>query len=229
MNIKYKRIVSAARKRKGNAEKEKQLLNDSLPKYQIMLPDGDEIKNIEDLFPDSKNNFNDFILEIGFGAGENIVFNALNNPNKAFIGCEVFDGGVVSLIKELSVNNIENVRIWHNDALELITRLPENSLSLVYILHPDPWPKTRHHKRRLINEQFLKLLAAKIMQNGKLLIITDHADYAKAINEVIKQVGNLYQIEEKDFPPITKTKYRLKADQLNIESKYFCLIKPSYN
>ncbi len=225
MTVKYKRIVSAARKRKGNAEKEKQLLNELLPKYQIIAPEGDEIKKIEDIFPGSENRFNNFVLEIGFGAGENIVFNASNNPDKAFIGCEVFDGGVVSLLKELSVNNIENVRVWHNDALELITRLPENSLSLVYILHPDPWPKTRHHKRRLINEEFLKLLAAKIVKDGKILMITDHSDYAKAINEVVKQVGDLYKIETKDFPPITKTKYRIKADQLNIESKYFCLIK----
>lgn len=223
MTIKYKRIVSAARKRKGNAEKERQLLEELLPKHQIIIPEHEKINNIENLFPSNK--FSQFILEIGFGSGENIIFNAVNNPNNAFIGCEVFAGGVLSLIKDLDSKNIENVKIWYDDALELINKLPNNSLNLVYILHPDPWPKTRHHKRRLINKDLLMLLANKIVKNGIILIITDHADYAQAIAEVTKQVGNFYRMETKDFPPITKTKYRLKADQLNIESKYFCLVK----
>lgn len=169
--------------------------------------------------------FNKYILEVGFGSGENILDRAINNPKNAYIGCEVFTGGVVKLLKDIEDNQVKNIRIWHADAVELIMRLPLNSLNLVYILHPDPWPKQRHKKRRLINPEFLKLIASRMIPNGDLLIITDHEDYAKHINTVIKAVEDIFMRKTEDYPAITKTKYRLKAEANGIIPEYFYLVK----
>jgi tRNA (guanine-N7-)-methyltransferase len=226
----YKRIVSLARKRTRNPEKERQFLEENLPKYSAVIPeDGGMLAKIDDIFFNTTQTFTSYVLEIGFGTGENLVFNAKNFPEKAFIGCEVFTGGVVALLKQMEEQQISNIRIWADDAAELIARIPNNSLSLIYILHPDPWPKKRHHKRRLICKEFLLQLEKKLKQDGEILIITDHAEYAEAIDEEIKQVLEYYDIKNDNFPPITKTKYRLKADQQGIESKYFYLVKKLTN
>lgn len=225
MNLKFKRIVSLARKRSKNITKEKEVLESLMPQYSVIVPeDGGAVQDIQDIFFKS-NKFLGYVLEIGFGSGENILFNAKNNPELGYIGCEVFTSGVVTLLKDIEKEQISNIRIWHDDALELIPRLPNNSLKLVYILHPDPWPKRRHNNRRLINEEFLKLLATKLKNNGQILIITDHQDYAQAINKAIQEVKDIFEKKENNYPPITKTKYRLKADALGHESKYFLLEK----
>ena len=169
--------------------------------------------------------YNSYVLEIGFGSGENILNLAKNNPDTGFIACEVFAGGVAKLLEDMQALEINNIRIWHDDALELIPRLPLNSLSLIYILHPDPWPKRRHHDRRLVNAENLKLLASKMLVGAKLLIITDHENYAQHIARVIPKVADLFDLEFDDYPEIVKTKYRLKAEAKGIESKYFCLVK----
>ena len=229
MTLGFKRIVSQARKRSSNPQKEKKILNELLHKYAAIVPeDGGVIEKLADIFFNSAaKKYNSYVLEIGFGSGENILFNSQLTPNMGYIGCEVFTAGVVDLIEGLEDNNISNVRIWHDDALDLITRLPLNSLGLVYILHPDPWPKRRHNKRRLINIEFLSFLHTKMAPNGKLLIITDHEDYANHIESAVNEVTNLFDLKFDNYPSITKTKYRLKADSLGHESKYFYLVKKS--
>ncbi len=169
--------------------------------------------------------YNSYVLEIGFGSGENILNLAKNNPDTGFIACEVFAGGVAKLLEDIQASEISNIRIWHDDALELIPRLSLNSLSLIYILHPDPWPKRKHHNRRLVNAENLKLLASKMLKGGKLLIITDHAEYAQHIARVVPAVADLFDLEFDNYPEIVKTKYRLKAEAKGIESKYFCLVR----
>lgn len=222
----FKRIVSLARKRSKNPEKEAKLLKELLPKFAAIVPeDGGVIEKISDVFFNSGIKYESFVLEIGFGSGENILFNAKNNPDLGYIGCEVFTGGVVTLLEDIEENKLTNIRIWHDDALELISRFPLNSLKLVYILHPDPWPKQRHKKRRLINAEFLKLLATKMVQGAEVLMITDHEDYASSIALSVEEVMDIFTPKFDDYPTITKTKYRLKADNLGVESKYFCLAK----
>lgn len=225
MNLKFKRIVSLARKRSKNSVKEKEILENLMPKYSVIVPeDGGAVKEIQDVFF-NQSKFFEYVLEIGFGSGENILFNAKNNPELGYVGCEVFTSGVVTLLQDMKEEQISNIRIWHDDALELLPRLPNNSLKLVYILHPDPWPKRRHNNRRLINPEFLRLLATKLEQNGQVLMITDHQDYAQAIDKTIEQVKDIFIVKQDNYPPITKTKYRLKADALGHESKYFLLEK----
>ncbi|MEK6734141.1 MAG: tRNA (guanosine(46)-N7)-methyltransferase TrmB [Pseudomonadota bacterium] len=226
----FKRIVSLARKRSKNLPQETKYLQENLPNYAAIIPeDGGMLGKISDIFHNEKRPYDKYVLEIGFGSGENILFNAINNPDYAYIGCEVFKAGAIKLLKDIKENNVNNIRIWNDDALELIMRLPNDSLDLVYILHPDPWPKRKHHNRRLINVDFLKLIASKMKNNAEILMITDHQDYARSIAKTILEVMDLFSQKNSDYPPITKTKYRLKADSLGHESKYFYLVRIGIN
>lgn len=227
--LNFKRIVSLARKRSKNPEREQRVVEELLPKGGgVILPeDGGALEKVSDLFFGDKNisKYKNYALEIGFGSGENILAMAKKNPNTAWVGCEVFRGGVVKLLEDMEENDQRNIRIWFDDALELIQRLPNACLDLIYILHPDPWPKRKHNKRRLINEEFLKLLASKMKNNSRLLMITDHADYAQHVEEAVGSVTDLFERKFSDYPEIVKTKYRLKAEAQGFESKYFYLLK----
>lgn len=116
-------------------------------------------------------------LEIGFGAGEHLAMQARAHPNAQFIGCEPFMNGVGHLLQEIDAHNLKNIRIWPNDARELIAALPDACLDAAYILFPDPWPKSRHHKRRLIQPEFIESLARILKPGSTLLLATDHTDY----------------------------------------------------
>lgn len=225
----FKRIVSFARKRSSNPKKEAEVLQELLPKFAAIVPeDGGILGRINDVFikpSEASRKYKSYTMEIGFGSGENIISSAKKNPEVGYIGCEVFTGGVVKLLKGMTQENLENIRIWHADALELIERLPNNSLNFVYILHPDPWPKKKHNKRRLIKGEFLKLLATKMADKAELLIVTDHEDYAGWINDVMPEIDSIFKRNFDNYPEIVKTKYRLKAEAKGFDCEYFYLIK----
>jgi tRNA (guanine-N7-)-methyltransferase len=225
MTLNYKRIVSFARKRSGNPKREAEILHQLLPKYAALThEDGGPLIKISECFG-VDGVYDSYAMEIGFGSGENLLHIAKQSPRIGFIGCEVFTAGAVKLLKDLEDNNINNVRIWHDDALDLLVRLPNESLDLLYILHPDPWPKTRHNKRRLINENFLRFIVTKISNAGKVFMVTDHQDYANHINKVLLEVQDIYDISRTDFPEFIKTKYRLKAEAQGVESHHYLLVK----
>lgn len=119
------------------------------------------------------------VLEIGFGGGEHLVAQALARPDQRFIGVEPFTNGVASCLRHIEEANVKNVRLHMGDAREVIARLPAASLDLVYILFPDPWPKARHHKRRLIQPAFLGELARVMKPGAEVRFATDWADYAE--------------------------------------------------
>lgn len=217
MENNFKRIVSQARKRVKNRHKQLSFLEESLPPFQIKAIEA--IASIAEVF---NKPYSSYTLEIGFGDGDNLINAALSKETSGHIGCEVFTAGVVDTIKKIQIHNISNIKIWHDDAAKLIELLPDNSLDLVYILHPDPWPKQRHKKRRLITKGFLEAIAKKMAPCSKLLIITDHKDYAEQIEENVNLTNYIFDAID-DFPPIVKTKYRIKADALGIKSQYFCL------
>jgi len=120
----------------------------------------------------------ELVLEIGFGGGEHLVAQAAANPNAKFIGVEPFLNGVASCLRHIEEANAQNVRLHNGDARDVIARLPDASLDRVYILFPDPWPKTRHHKRRLIQAEFLRELARVMKPGAELRFATDWANYA---------------------------------------------------
>jgi tRNA (guanine-N7-)-methyltransferase len=116
-------------------------------------------------------------LEIGFGGGEHLAAQAAANPQAGLIGCEPFVNGVVSLLGHVSERGLRNVRIWQGDARTLVARLPDASIRRAFILFPDPWPKARHHKRRLIAPAFLDALARVLAPGAELRVATDDMDY----------------------------------------------------
>ncbi|MEZ5994360.1 MAG: tRNA (guanosine(46)-N7)-methyltransferase TrmB [Hyphomonadaceae bacterium] len=118
------------------------------------------------------------VLEIGFGGGEHLVAQAQARPDARFIGVEPFVNGVASCLRHIEESGVTNVRLHMGDARDVLARLPDASLDLVYILFPDPWPKARHHKRRLIQPAVLERLARVLKPGGEVRFATDWANYA---------------------------------------------------
>jgi tRNA (guanine-N7-)-methyltransferase len=116
-------------------------------------------------------------LEIGFGAGEHLAAQAEAHPATGFLGCEVFENGVARLIAEIERRRLANIRIFPDDARALLDALAPASLDRVFILFPDPWPKTRHHKRRLVSTATLDRLATLMRPGAELRLATDDRDY----------------------------------------------------
>jgi tRNA (guanine-N7-)-methyltransferase len=117
-------------------------------------------------------------LEIGFGFGDFIFEKAKKNPEKFFFGCEPHLNGVVNLLAKLEQEPLANVAISLEDSRLLLAKFPENFFDEIYILFPDPWPKSKHFKRRLLTTEFFdKILSPKIKSGGKLVIATDHDSY----------------------------------------------------
>ncbi len=118
-------------------------------------------------------------LEIGFGAGEHLAHQAKADPAVGFIGCEVFVNGIAALLARVKADNLGNVRVLDDDIRLLFGRLPEASLDRVVALFPDPWPKIRHHRRRLIQQESLDEFARVLKGGGELRFATDHMEYAR--------------------------------------------------
>ena len=118
-------------------------------------------------------------LEIGFGKGEHLAVLAAANPQVGFIGCEPFLNGIAGALVEIDARGLGNVRLHMGDALEVLERLPDASLSRAFLLHPDPWPKARHAKRRFANPGPLDLLAARLAPGAEFRLGTDHPVYLR--------------------------------------------------
>lgn len=118
-------------------------------------------------------------FEIGFGGGEHMAFRADMLPDHGFIGCEPFVNGVAQALTHVRDGVLANVRLHMGDALDVLSRIPDGSLSFVYLLHPDPWPKARHAKRRMMNDGPVDMIAAKLKPGGEFRFGTDHAVYLR--------------------------------------------------
>ena len=128
------------------------------------------------------------IVEIGFGMGEATAAIAQSLNDKNFIGIEVHTPGVGALLKLIGEKNISNLRIIQHDAVEVLTNMiADDSLAALHIFFPDPWPKKRHHKRRLIQPEFVKLLVQKLTAGGYVHLATDWEDYAHHMLNVFGQ------------------------------------------
>lgn len=130
------------------------------------------------------------VFEIGFGNGDTLVQQALENPALNFVGVEVHEPGVGHCLLKAEQAALENLKLIRHDAIEVLqSQVPPASLHRVNIYFPDPWPKKRHHKRRLIQPAFLALLHSRLETNGALHIATDWANYAEHIDEVVVDSG----------------------------------------
>src|SRR5579864_9243447 len=116
-------------------------------------------------------------FEIGFGSGEHLIDRADMLPDHGFIGAEPFLNGVAAALGHIRDRHLANVRLWRGDALEVLRRLPEGALSFLYLLHPDPWPKSRHAKRRMVNDGPIDLFASRLKPGGEFRLSTDDPTY----------------------------------------------------
>lgn len=126
------------------------------------------------------------ILEIGCGMGETTAAIAAAHPQNDYLGIEVHTPGVGSLLKEIALRELTNLRVIQHDAVEVVRHmLPEASLAGIHIYFPDPWPKKRHHKRRLVQPPFVALLASRLAPGGYIHCATDWEEYAQQMLEVL--------------------------------------------
>lgn len=150
---------------------QREVVDTLLPEVEIKL---DGALDPKTLFPEAKR----IVIEIGYGGGEHLARKAAEEPETGFIGCEVFTGGIGKMVQAMHAADLTNVRLFTDDALKLLMQLPEASVDAVYLLYPDPWPKTRHHKRRFVSPTTLAELARVIRPGGTFHFATDIEDYA---------------------------------------------------
>lgn len=162
-------------------------------------------------------NFEKFAIEIGSGYGDTIIHLAKQNPQTLFLACEVYRDALYSIFKRIEENNLQNVRVFSQDARPFLNTFPSGFASASYLLFPDPWPKARHHKRRIINQLFFEEQARILKENSMLFITTDSDSYKQHIAvEILHQKKFKWHAKtESDFtkPPTwwTQTKFQTKA------------------
>ncbi|MCR9224743.1 MAG: tRNA (guanosine(46)-N7)-methyltransferase TrmB [Hyphomonas sp.] len=149
------------------------LMDEVLPKLRVPIAEGSSL-DPRTLFEDAS----EIWLEIGFGGGEHVSGQAEANPSVGILASEVFFEGIAKLLGQVADSKLENVRIWPEDAREMVDGLAENSIDRAFILFPDPWPKARHQKRRIIQPDFLDALARVMKPGARVRFATDVRSYA---------------------------------------------------
>lgn len=197
------------------------LVENLLPK--IAVPDEGEI-TAKRLFGEDRP----LHFEIGFGGGEHMAARADLLPDHGFIGCEPFVNGVAQALSHVARGTLANVRIRHGDALEVLRRIPDGALSFAYLLHPDPWPKARHAKRRMMNDGPVDMIAAKLKPGGEFRFGTDHPVYLRHALMVMQRHRHQFEwlVEgPQDFlnrpGGWSETRYEAKARRQGHEVWYF--------
>lgn len=171
------------------------------------------------------------VLEIGFGNGETLVQQAIENPHTNFIGIEVHAPGVGHCLLRARDAGIDNLRLMNHDAIEVLShQIPCDSLSRVNLYFPDPWPKKRHHKRRIVQPDFLHLVADRLQISGTLHVATDWADYAEHINEVLSRSDRFTCTEHREHAgdrPLDRpgTKFEQRGLKKGHRIHDWCLLK----
>ncbi|MEE8294323.1 MAG: tRNA (guanosine(46)-N7)-methyltransferase TrmB [Sphingomonadales bacterium] len=209
--------------------RKRRLLEEVLPKVSI-APDDFSKKPLDPLnlfdFPPKET-----WLEIGFGKGEHLAAQARANPDVGFIGCEPFINGVAGLVTKIYEEGLKNIRILADDARPLIDALPDKSIARVFLLHPDPWPKTRHARRRFVSPPNLDRLARIMKKGAELRIGTDHPVYK---TWTMRQMQNRpdfnwtarrasdWQTQPEDWPD---TRYQAKAHASEVKCAYFTFLR----
>jgi tRNA (guanine-N7-)-methyltransferase len=204
-------------------------LEDLLPRLAVTLPPAGDLLDPAQLFP---RPMDDIWLEIGFGGGEHLAAQAVAHPGIGFIGCEVFLNGIASLLGHLDNQGSDdsagsNVRIYPEDARDLLMRLPDHCLGRLFLLFPDPWPKARHARRRFVNQANLDLLARLLKPGAELRIGSDDPTYigwalAHASNHPaftwLASTAADWQQRPADWPP---SRYEQKAIRQGRQPAYF--------
>jgi tRNA (guanine-N7-)-methyltransferase len=185
---------------------------------------------LQNIFPDYKA---PLWFELGFGGGEHLAAQALANPHVNFIGCEPYVNGMSTLLVMVDTHKLINIRLFHDDARLLLEKMPDASIERLFILFPDPWPKNRHHKRRIISQSSLELFHRKLKPAGLMRIATDHVDYCSWILEQCLAFGKFKWTAQcsADWttqpPDWVRTRYQAKAEAEGRNATFLDWIKAS--
>jgi len=205
----FRPIRSFVRREGRLTPAQERALNELLPRYQIQS-DSSALD-----FGEIFGNQNPVVMEIGFGNGKLLAEQASRHPDYNFIGLEVHRPGVGRLLQQLEKQAISNVRIMSHDAVEVLsTQINPGSLAAIWLFFPDPWPKKRHHKRRIVNNRFLDLTANSLQADGILHMATDWQDYAQHMHSAItdhQQLSLTQKPELRGYPfirPLTHFEQR---------------------
>ena len=170
-------------------------------------------------------------LEIGFGGGEHLVAEAGARPQTGFIGCEPYVNGMAKILAQIEREGLQNLRLFAGDAAELLAWLPPRSLSRVDLIHPDPWPKRRHWKRRFVQDQSVAALARLLQPGGEFRFVSDIDDYcAWTLTHVGRADGFTWLAESADdwrlpWRDFTLTRYGRKAEREGRRSTYLRFLR----
>lgn len=189
-------------KRKGRITKKQTHSLSSLSEFSVK-----SIQEVEDF----SKHFDKCYLEIGFGNAENIIFQAINNPSYLFIGSEVYMSGIGTLISSIKENNIKNIKIFSDDIRLLLDQSPKKVFDSVIIICPDPWPKEKHHKRRLINKSFLEMAHDFMKDDSNIYISTDWENYAESISELFVKNKLFKPSSNKSFQKDSLSKFERRG------------------
>ncbi len=171
-----------------------------------------EINSFDDILL-AEEGFSRLVLEIGFGNGENTLALAKANPETLYIGSEVYMAGIGFLIGEVIENQLTNIRVTLGDIRLLIDEIKAPIFDDIVIICPDPWPKLKHHKRRMLNKEFLELVHPIIKDGGGLFMSTDWENYAESIEEVISASNQYKRLDSSAYEKSDLTKFQKRAIQ----------------
>ena len=165
-------------------------------------------------------------LEIGFGGGEHLIAEALAFPAIGFIGCEPYVNGMAKILSQIEANNITNIRLFAGDAAELLAWAQPSSFSRIDLIHPDPWPKRRHWKRRFVQDATIAEMSRVLKQRGEFRFVSDIDDYcAWTLMHMQRAADFDWTAERADdwrqpWPHYTMTRYGRKADREGRKASY---------
>ena len=187
-----KKSIRSFVKRSGRLTKsQKNALQDYSSNY--ILDTNNTNTDLKACFDSDQHNL---VIEIGFGDGAALIESALKYPDKNFIGIEVYDSGLGQCLNAINQHKIKNIRLIYRDAVEVFEQfITKKSVEKINILFPDPWPKKRHHKRRLVNKRFLALLSKSLINKGIVNVSTDWENYAQQIELTFKESNQFKEIK----------------------------------
>jgi tRNA (guanine-N7-)-methyltransferase len=168
----------------------------------------------------------DIRLEIGFGGGEHLIAEALALPNSGFIGCEPYVNGMAKILKQIEAHNIGNIRLFAGDATELLAWAPPRSLRRIDLIHPDPWPKRRHWKRRFVQDATVAAMARVLKVDGEFRFVSDIDDYCAWTLAHLSRSPDFSWIAERaadwrqPWADYTMTRYGRKAEREGRQAAY---------
>ena len=210
------------------SERQQQLLDRVLPRIRAAAEvEASDIVLSDCLASLTRNAAKPVWLEIGFGGGEHFIWQARNNPSVTLIGCEPFVDGIVKVLSETELNEIDNIFLHDDDVRPLLRAMPRACIDRAFILFPDPWPKKRHMKRRLISRSLLDLLACALKPGAELRVATDIPDYSRTLlrsvldHEAFRWAARSnadWRFRAPDWP---ETRYEQKAVREGRQSCYY--------